>query len=162
MDIKCTEKLNLFSWDYPQCLRCICYLTFHKSTASNRKMRIPTSKLMAMIHPTTYPRGSRLCKASKTTYKAIRKIYFYDWKLHCFLLYSCYEIHCMVAWLIISYFIHQTNMECALISHFPFFKFFFIFYFLWGIESFKWNMSGHVTSAPTKDKVYSLPLKNNP
>lgn len=28
-------------------------LTFHSSTASSRKMRIPTSKLMAMIHPTT-------------------------------------------------------------------------------------------------------------
>ena len=28
-------------------------LTFQSSTASSRKMRIPTSKLMAMIHPTT-------------------------------------------------------------------------------------------------------------
>lgn len=59
-------------------LCCICYLTFHKSTASNKKMRIPTNKLMAMIHPTTYPRGSRLCKASKTTYIAIRKKNFLE------------------------------------------------------------------------------------
>lgn len=28
-------------------------LTFQSSTASSRKMRIPTSRLMAMIHPTT-------------------------------------------------------------------------------------------------------------
>lgn len=39
-------------------------------------MRIPTSKLMAIIHPTTYPRGSRLCKASKTTYKEKKKKIF--------------------------------------------------------------------------------------
>lgn len=85
-DTKCTgheiqkDKFTFYSKvraNFGICFASDYYLTFHNSTANNRKIRIPTSKLMAIIHPTTYPRGSRLCKASKTTYKAIRKRLFY-------------------------------------------------------------------------------------
>lgn len=44
------------------------HLTFHSNTASSKKIRIPTKRLMAIIQPTTYPRGSWLCSASKTTW----------------------------------------------------------------------------------------------
>lgn len=45
--------LGTHRWACHGDLRSMARLTFQSSTASNRKMRIPTSRLMAMIQPTT-------------------------------------------------------------------------------------------------------------